>query len=100
MRSMADCSSIDCFVTPYVDGELPAADRQTVAEHISACAPCRSRVAAEQGARDAMRARKPELHRVSLPAALRARCATLARTCFAAAPLTPAENRRPQADVI
>jgi anti-sigma factor RsiW len=44
---MSKCTSIDPLVTPYVDGELPAAERTLVDEHLHRCPPCLSRVAAE-----------------------------------------------------
>src|SRR5260221_672674 len=44
----ASCSSIDSLVTPYVDGELAGAERETVEIHIRACPPCRARVVSER----------------------------------------------------
>ena len=58
---MSNCTSIDPLVTPYVDGELSAADRTLVDEHLHRCPPCYSRVAAEGAVRDLVRARKPDL---------------------------------------
>ncbi len=40
---MATCTSIDPLVTPYVDGELPLADRTLVDEHLRRCPPCQAR---------------------------------------------------------
>lgn len=71
---MPDCSSIDPLVTPYVDGELPAADCQAVAEHVRVCPPCRSRILAERAVRDLVRARQPALCADRAPDALRAKC--------------------------
>ena len=34
---MPDCTSIDPLVTPYVDGELSAAERTCVDEHLRRC---------------------------------------------------------------
>src|SRR5262245_2498307 len=76
---MPSCSSIDPLVTPYIDGELPPADRQLVDQHLARCAPCRSVVAAEQSVRDLVRDRKPTLCHERAPAILRTHCAAAAR---------------------
>src|SRR5579862_6279403 len=75
---MPNCWSIDPLVTPYVDGELAPADRQTVEGHIRACTPCRARIATEQAVRDLVRASRPALTAVA-PPDLRARCAAVGR---------------------
>jgi anti-sigma factor RsiW len=82
---MPSCSSIDPLVTPYVDGELGPADRQLVDQHLSRCAPCRSRVTVEQGVRTLMQERKSLLCRDHAPAILRSHCAAAARFNAAAA---------------
>jgi anti-sigma factor RsiW len=74
---MHSCSSLDPLVTPYVDGELAAADRDAVHEHAAHCAPCRARIAREQAVREAMHARQAQLQ-VTAPPALRSRCERLA----------------------
>jgi anti-sigma factor RsiW len=74
---MPNCASLDPLVTPYVDGELPAADAQAVDAHIAACPPCRARIAAERAVKDLIHARHTAL-RGAAPAPLRARCAQLA----------------------
>ena len=74
---MPDCSFIDPLVTPYVDGELAAGDRQAVDEHLRACPPCRARVVIERAVRGLMRARRAALRCDQAPAALRATCASL-----------------------
>src|SRR2546422_1364454 len=74
---MAKCSSIDPLVTPYVDGELPAADRDVVDQHVRVCPPCRLRVVAERAVRELVRARKTGLAAPRASAALRTRCAVL-----------------------
>ena len=74
---MSDCSSIDPLVTPYVDGELPGADREAVAQHLRACPPCRARVIVEQAVRELVHARKPALQRDRGSDLLRAKCAAL-----------------------
>jgi anti-sigma factor RsiW len=60
-------------VTPYVDGELNAAEALVVGAHASVCPPCRARIAAERAVRDLVRTRQTELH-TQAPARLRARC--------------------------
>ena len=76
---MPSCSSIDPLVTPYIDGELAPADRARLEEHLRRCAPCRSRVVAEQTVRELVRERKPVLCRDHAPAILRSHCAAAAR---------------------
>jgi anti-sigma factor RsiW len=76
---MPKCSSIDPLVTPYVDGELPAADAQAIDDHLRACAPCRARVLVERAVRDVLQARKPALREQGAPVALRDTCRKLAR---------------------
>jgi anti-sigma factor RsiW len=71
---MPNCWTIDPLVTPYVDGELAAADRDVVERHLRACPPCRARVISEQAVRDLVSARKPTLQSACAPPALRARC--------------------------
>ena len=75
---MSKCKSIDPLVTPYIDGELPAAERTLVDEHLQRCPPCYSRVATEGAVRDLLRARKPGLIGERAPAGLRAQCSELA----------------------
>src|SRR6202163_3061250 len=71
---MPNCWSIDSLITPYVDGELPAADRQTVEQHMRRCTPCRARIATEQAVRDLVGASRSELTGAGAPPGLRARC--------------------------
>jgi anti-sigma factor RsiW len=75
---MSKCTSIDPLVTPYVDGELPAAQRTLVDEHLHRCPPCHSRVAAESAVRNLMRARKPGLTALRASVSLHAECSGLA----------------------
>ena len=77
---MSNCTHIDPLVTPYIDGELPAADRDLVAAHVRVCAPCHSRVVAEQAVRTLIHERKTAFTAVNAPAPLRARCSELARS--------------------
>ena len=37
---MSDCTSIDPLITPYVDGDISAAERQRVDAHVRGCPPC------------------------------------------------------------
>ena len=74
---MSKCTSIDPLVTPYVDGELPAAERTLVDEHLHRCPPCHSRVTAESAVRNLMRARKPGLTALRASASLHAQCSEL-----------------------
>jgi len=76
---MLSCASLDPLVTPFIDDQLPPADRDAVAAHLRACAPCHSRVAAERAVRDLIRERKPALDRECAPDLLRSKCADLAR---------------------
>jgi len=80
---MSDCRSIDPHITPYVDGDLDAATRLRVDEHVRRCVPCHSRVTAERAVRELMRDRRAEMAAGAASAALRERCAALGR---AAAP--------------
>ena len=72
---MPNCASIDPLVTPYVDGEIPGADRQVIEQHVRVCAICRARIEAELAIRDLFIARKTELHSNCAPGALRDTCA-------------------------
>jgi anti-sigma factor RsiW len=75
---MPNCNQIDPLVTPYVDDELPAADRALVTEHVRVCAPCHSRVTAEQAVRTLIQARKTAFTAINAPESLREKCADLA----------------------
>ena len=88
---MLNCHSIDPLVTPFIDGELPDADRLAVAAHLSHCPPCHSRVVAEQAVHELIRARRSTLT-VCAPEPLRRRCAQLAglQASEAAVPGAPA----------
>jgi anti-sigma factor (TIGR02949 family) len=54
---MPSCKEIDSLVTPYVDGEITAAERAMVEAHLSVCPPCRQRAEAEANARQVLRSR-------------------------------------------
>jgi anti-sigma factor RsiW len=72
---MPSCTFLDPFVTPYVDGELAAVDRETVEQHLSACPPCRARIRHEQAVRDLIGSTRRVLHAECAPRSLHARCA-------------------------
>jgi anti-sigma factor RsiW len=74
-----ECNSIDPLITPYIDGDIGAHDRRLVDDHVRACPPCHSRVAAEQAIRELMRTKRTELVGVIASVALRDRCAALQR---------------------
>jgi len=75
---MHNCQSIDPLVTPFVDGQLAAADAQAVEDHLRVCAPCHSRVAAERAVHTLMRARRSTLCKAEASDALHLRCASFA----------------------
>ncbi len=74
---MIDCHRIDTLVTPYVDGDVTAADRDMVDAHLRVCRLCQGRVRTEQAVRELMRARRAALEQGSAPRSLRANCAAL-----------------------
>jgi anti-sigma factor RsiW len=90
---MSNCRSIDPLVTPFIDGELPAADASAVASHLRACGNCRARVAVERSVRDLMRRQQGALQSPAAPAALRGRCAMARGAALAAAPRTAGTRR-------
>jgi anti-sigma factor RsiW len=73
------CDRIDPLVTPFIDGDLPESDRRAVEEHLRACPPCHSRVAAERQVHELIRARVPVLTKADAPDSLHAKCWELAR---------------------
>ena len=76
---MKNCADIDRLMTPYVDGEVGAADRQVVDAHLAVCPPCCARADAERAARRIVRSQASTLTRPA-PAALRGRCVGAARS--------------------
>jgi anti-sigma factor (TIGR02949 family) len=92
---MRSCESIEHLVTPYVDQELPDADRQAVDQHLRACPPCHSRVAAEQAIRTLVHAKQSELNTQEAPPSLHARCAALMASVNASTPLERVEAMKP-----
>src|SRR5205085_10269596 len=89
---MSDCARIDPLVTPFVDGELPQDEQQTVTQHITACPACRGKVMAERAIRSVMRTRRSELSGPAAPADLKARCARLQSSAVPAAPAVKPES--------
>ena len=94
------CDRIDPLVTPFIDGALAEPERRTVEEHLRVCPPCHSRIIAERGVHELIRARVPALTQTTAPDALHATCWGLAhhppRAADAAsrAALQPAERTR------
>src|SRR5476651_2378838 len=74
---MPDCTSIDPLVTPYVDEEIAAGERQLIEAHLRVCPPCHSRVVAERAVRDLIRGRRPSFGAERASPALRATCAAM-----------------------
>ena len=64
---------------PYIDGDIGVPERRLVDEHVRACAPCYSRVAAERAVFDLMKTRRGELAGDTASLALRDRCEALRR---------------------
>ena len=75
-----NCKTLDPLVTPYVDGELDAANRAEVDAHLRVCPPCHSRVAAERNVKELLQTRKAVFQQQGAPPALRAKCAGIAGT--------------------
>lgn len=75
---MSKCSFIDPLMTPYVDGELPDAEREAVTRHIGACPPCQGRLVAERAVREVLADKRRAMCADHAPEALRARCARVA----------------------
>ena len=70
------CRDFDPLFASYVDGEAAPQERSAVDAHLTACPPCRDRVASERAARAALHARRDQL-RPCASQALRRRCAAL-----------------------
>src|SRR5436309_3883728 len=75
-----NCKTLDPLVTPYVDGELDAANRAELDAHLRVCPPCHSRVAAERNVKELLQTRKAVFQLPCAPPALRAKCAGIAGT--------------------
>jgi len=74
---MGSCQDVGRLITPYLDAEAGAADRQAVDAHLRACQPCARRAAAEKTVRRVVMVKAASLS-VTAPDALRERCAALA----------------------
>jgi anti-sigma factor RsiW len=74
---MPDCSRIDSLVTPFVDGELPQGEQQTMTEHLSRCPSCRAKVAVERAVRAQLHSCRTDLTPLAASPELKARCAGL-----------------------
>jgi anti-sigma factor RsiW len=74
---MAKCRDVEALFASYVDGESAPQDRATVDSHLTACPPCRDRIAEERAARDLVITRREHL-RAAAPQPLRHRCAAYA----------------------
>jgi anti-sigma factor RsiW len=89
---MHSCQDLDPLVTPFIDGELPDAERRAVDDHLRVCAPCHSRVAAEQAVHALLRKRRNDLCAATAPGALRTRCCEKARENTAPRHLAPSTS--------
>jgi anti-sigma factor RsiW len=76
---MASCQDVDRLLTPYLDAEVEAADRQAIERHLRVCPPCGARAAVEGTARRVVMVKAATLS-ARAPDALRQRCAALAQT--------------------
>jgi len=74
---MGSCQDVVRLITPYLDAEVGAADRQAVDAHLRVCQPCARRAAAEKTVRRVVMVKAASLS-VTAPHALRERCAALA----------------------
>jgi anti-sigma factor RsiW len=70
---MAECRDLESLFASYVDGEAAPGDCSTLDAHFRSCPACRTRVACERAARDAVIARREAL-RGCASADLRRRC--------------------------
>ncbi len=72
-----DCPRILERLAAFVDGLLTEEERCEIEQHLGRCAPCQTSATGEYTARMVLRARAFCLRSVSVPPALRARCAEL-----------------------
>jgi len=75
---MSDCRRTTDQLAPYLDGELPPVERDTLKQHLDKCPPCRDAAAAVEGGGRVLRERGQRLAREPLPPGLRSRCEMLA----------------------
>jgi anti-sigma factor RsiW len=76
---VSDCRRTQDRLAPYADRLLPAAEREEVERHLTACPSCHVAAAAEEGARTVLREKAASLRSEPLPPGLRTRCEALAR---------------------
>lgn len=69
---MMDCRDVETRITPFVDGELVAAEADAVSAHLAECPPCRRVAEQERLCRRVLREWAPRLA-AHAPVALRAR---------------------------
>ena len=86
------CEDFDTLFAAYVDDEAAPRDRSAVEAHLTACPPCRDRLAGERTARAVVHARRDNL-RPCASDALRTRCAGL-RPAVSRASVAAAASRR------
>jgi anti-sigma factor RsiW len=79
VRAVSSCREIAERLAPYVDGELPGAERVAVERHLGACPPCRRAADAASGGRAVLRRCSASLRDEPLPPGLKSRCEALAR---------------------
>ena len=92
-----ECLACEPLLAAYVEGQAPPRDGDRVTRHLEGCAVCRDWLAREQGAREALRARRETL-RGCAPERLKARCAAYAaRRASRPADTTGVRRLRPSA---
>ena len=57
---MSSCDAVDALMTLYIDGEASHVERRAAEAHLSTCATCRTRVAAQAAVRRLVRTRAAE----------------------------------------
>jgi anti-sigma factor RsiW len=75
---MSDCRRISEHMAAYVDGLLPASDRDRVDRHLSACSACCRLADDERAGQRVLHERRAQLLVEPLPPGLRARCESVA----------------------
>jgi len=71
---MKNCREVEPLMAPYVDGDVPTADRAGIDAHLEKCPACRDDVDAQRAVKAAIHARRTEL-RGCATSSLRERCA-------------------------
>jgi anti-sigma factor RsiW len=75
---MSECRRVSERLAAYVDGLLPASDRDSVDRHLSACSSCRRLAEDERTGQRILIERRAQLLVEPLPPGLRARCESVA----------------------